>query len=180
VHERLQAKMGELREAGLFFSVSFTVTRSNFAVVTDRQFVEGAVAAGCRLFLFLEYTPVREGTDDWVITDAQREEMSGLVEGFRKRFSAVFIAVPWDEESQGGCLASGRGFVHVSAAGDLEPCPFAPYSDVNLKRTPLREALGSRFLAAMRDEHERFRETAGGCSLWKNREEVRALLGRGA
>jgi MoaA/NifB/PqqE/SkfB family radical SAM enzyme len=179
VHERLRAKMTELRAAGIFFSLSLTVTRSNFAVVTDPGFVDGAVAEGCRMFLFLEYTPMREGTDDWVITDRQRDEMKGLIDGFRKRFPAVFIAVPWDEESQGGCLASGRGFVHVSAAGDLEPCPFAPYSDVNLRQTPLREALGSRFLAAMRVDHERFRETAGGCSLWKNREEVRALLARG-
>jgi MoaA/NifB/PqqE/SkfB family radical SAM enzyme len=41
------------------------------------------------------------------------------------------FAVPWDEEEQGGCLASGQGFVHISAAGALEPCPFAPYSDTN-------------------------------------------------
>jgi MoaA/NifB/PqqE/SkfB family radical SAM enzyme len=180
VHERLRAKMEQLRAAGIFFSMSLTVTRSNFAVVTDRGFVDGAVEAGCKLFFFMEYTPVREGTEGWVITDAQRGEMKGLVDGFRKRFPAVFIAVPWDEESQGGCLASGRGFVHVSATGDLEPCPFAPYSDVNLKDTPLRQALGSRFLSAMRERHEQFRETEGGCSLWKNREDVRVLLARGA
>ncbi len=180
VHERLQAKMGELRSAGIFFSLSLTITRSNFAVVTDIGFLQSAVEAGCKLFLLLEYTPVRAGTEDWVITDAQREEMKALVEGFRRRFPAVFIAVPWDEEPQGGCLASGRGFVHVNATGDLEPCPFAPYSDVNVKSVPLRQALGSRFLAAMREDHERFRETEGGCSLWKNREQVRALLARGA
>jgi MoaA/NifB/PqqE/SkfB family radical SAM enzyme len=176
VHERLERKMAELKAAGVFFALSFTVTRSNFDTVTDPAFVRSAVEAGCKLFFLVEYTPIRAGTDEWVITDEQRQGMKGIVAGFRRRFPSVFIAVPWDEEEQGGCLASGRGFVHISAAGDLEPCPFAPYSDASLKKVPLREALRSPFLRAMRDNHDMFRETAGGCTLWKNREQVEALL----
>ena len=180
VHESLQAKMEQLRRAGIFFSLSFTVTRANFDTVTDTEFLENAVRAGCRLFFHLEYTPIRAGTDEWVITDGQRQSMKGLVASFRARFPAVFIAVPWDEEEQGGCLASGRGFVHISASGDLEPCPFAPYSDTNVLHVPLREALRSRFLRVMRESHGLFAETGGGCALWKNREAVRALLHLGA
>jgi MoaA/NifB/PqqE/SkfB family radical SAM enzyme len=178
VHERLREKMELLRRAGIFFSLSFTVTRSNFDTVTDTEFLENAVQAGCRLFFHVEYTPIRAGTDDWVITDGQRESMKRLVASFRARFPAVFIAVPWDEEEQGGCLASGRGFVHISASGDLEPCPFAPYSDANVLHVPLREALGSRFLRLMRQNHGAFAEMEGGCALWKNREAVEALLQR--
>lgn len=176
VHERLRRKMAELKRRGIFFSLSLTITRENFAVVTERLFVDNAVREGCRLFLFLEYTPIREGTDGWVITDEQRDRMKGLVADFRRRFNAVFIAVPWDEEEQGGCLAAGRGFVHISATGDLEPCPFAPYSDVSLRKAPFKEALRSRFLSVMRANHEMFEETATGCALWNNREKVRALL----
>ena len=178
VHARLQSKMEELKRAGIFFSLSFTVTRTNFEVVTDPRFLQDAVDAGCRFFLHLEYTPIREGTDQWVITDAQRSEMKKRVAAFRNRLPAVFIAVPWDEEEQGGCLASGRGFVHISATGDLEPCPFAPYSDTSLLRVPFRKALESRFLRAMRDNHALFAETDGGCALWRNREAVESLLNR--
>ena len=177
VHERLQRKMAELKEAGIFFALSLTVTRTNFDTVTDQRFVQAAVDAGCKLFLLLEYTPIRAGTDEWVITDSQRQEMKGIVTGFRRRFRSVFIAVPWDEEEQGGCLASGRGFVHISATGDLEPCPFAPYSDTSLKKMPLKEALKSPFLAAMRENHDLFKEPEGGCALRKNREQDQALLG---
>jgi MoaA/NifB/PqqE/SkfB family radical SAM enzyme len=177
VHERLEGKMVELKKAGIFFALSFTVTRSNFSTVTDQGFVSSAVDAGCKLFFFAEYTPVRAGTDEWVITDLQRKEMKGIVADFRTSFRSVFIAVPWDEEEQGGCLASGRGFVHISATGDLEPCPFAPYSDTSLKKVPLKEALRSPFLTAMRENHDMFKETEGGCALWKNREQVQALLG---
>jgi len=178
VHERLQKRMAQLKEAGIFFSLSLTVTRENFATVTDQVFLQGAVDAGCRLFFHMEYTPLREGTDEWVITDAQRAEMKELVAGFRRTFNAVFIAVPWDEEEQGGCLASGRGFVHISASGDLEPCPFAPWSDASVRTTPLREALQSPFLRTMRENHSLFAETEGGCALWRNRDTVEALLAR--
>jgi MoaA/NifB/PqqE/SkfB family radical SAM enzyme len=176
VHERLLEKMSALREAGIFFSLSFTVTRSTFDTVTDPVFLRDAVDKGCKLFFHLEYTPLRDGTDQWVITDEQRARMKDLIASFRRRFPAVFIAVPWDEEEQGGCLAAGRGFVHISATGDLEPCPFAPWSDTNVLEVPLREALGSRFLTSMRENHEMFAETSGGCALWKNREAVEALL----
>lgn len=178
VHERLQTRMSELRRAGVFFSLSFTVTRANFDAVADEGFVKRAIQKGCRLFFFLEYTPVRAGTDEWVITDDQRQRMKAIVESFRSRsdFPAVFVAVPWDEEQTGGCLAAGRGFVHISATGDLEPCPFVPYSDTSLKGLPLEEALSSQFLLNLRENHEEFAETEGGCSLWKNREKLAALL----
>ena len=178
VHERLRDRMEMLRRAGIFFSLSMTVTSANFSTVTDVPFVEAAIRAGCRLFFHVEYTPIRQGTDEWVITEEQRRSMKGLVAGFRQRFRAVFVAVPWDEEEQGGCLAAGRGFVHINARGDLEPCPFAPYSDTNVRQVPLRQALASDFLKVMRESHAMFAETEGGCALWKNREAVQALLER--
>ena len=45
---------------------------------------------------------------------------------FHNKYRALFVNVPGDEKDFGGCLSAGRGFVHVSAEGDLEPCPFAP------------------------------------------------------
>jgi MoaA/NifB/PqqE/SkfB family radical SAM enzyme len=179
VHERLRNTMRDLKKAGAFFAVSLTVTRANFDVVTHNDFVQETLDAGCRFFLFLEYTPIAPGTEMWVITDEQRAAMKALVAGLRQRFDAVFIAVPWDEEEQGGCLAAGRGFVHVSPTGSLEPCPFAPYSDVNLKNVPLKEALKSRFLAAMRENRDSFENPSGACALWSNRERVQALLDPG-
>ncbi len=176
IHERLRNTMRDLKKAGAFFAVSLTVTRANFDVVTHSDFVQETIDAGCRFFLFLEYTPIAPDTERWVITDEQRAAMKALVAGLRQRFDAVFIAVPWDEEEQGGCLAAGRGFVHISPTGNVEPCPFAPYSDVSLKNVPLKEALKSRFLAAMREKHGSFENPAGACALWSNRDQVQALL----
>lgn len=47
----------------------------------------------------------------------------------------VFLSFSGDEKYVGGCLAAGRGFFHINANGEVEPCPFSPYSDVNSKES---------------------------------------------
>jgi len=43
---------------------------------------------------------------------------------------------------------------------------------------PLKDALRSRLLRVMRENHDLFAETKGGCALWKNRDAVESLLPR--
>jgi MoaA/NifB/PqqE/SkfB family radical SAM enzyme len=176
VFEKVCGTMRRLRGKGIFYGISFTVTRDNFAGLTDPAFIAPLVGDGCRLFFFVEYIPVEEGTGDLVLTDVQKRELERITVGFRSKLRAEFIAFPGDEEQYGGCLAAGRGFIHVGPDGALEPCPFAPYSDVNLNRVSLTEALRSPFLAAIRENHGNLAESRGGCALWTNREWVRSLL----
>ena len=176
VFQLLHQTVQRLKQHEVFFGVSLTVTRSNFDTLTDSGFIDTITGWGGKLILFVEYTPVQENTDDWLITDQQRQELTKLMEVFRKKYSALFVNVPGDEKDFGGCLAAGRGFVHVSAEGDLEPCPFAPYSDVNLREKPLKEALQSPFLKAIRENDNHLQESHGSCALWTRREWVRSLL----
>jgi len=176
VFGRLQHVLEQFRRQGLFFGISVTVTKDNFDRVTDGAFVGRWFDTGCKLFFFIEYTPVAEGTARLILTDEQRSKLRTIEARLRPRFTGIFIVFPGDEEQYGGCLASGRGFVHVGPDGDLEPCPFAPYSDTNLKSVPLREALCSPFLETIRKNHDRLSETRGGCSLWNQREWVQSLL----
>jgi MoaA/NifB/PqqE/SkfB family radical SAM enzyme len=94
----------------------------------------------------------------------------------RRKFNALFVAFPGDEDEFGGCLAAGRGFIHVSPSGSLEPCPFAPYSDRNILDMSLKRALRSPLLEKIRQNHDKLQETAGGCALWTEREWVSSLL----
>ena len=176
VYGRLHNIIGKLKSKGIFFGTSLTLTMSTFTTLTDEGFVHDLADKGCKLFFFLEYTPIMEGTDGWSLTDGQRASVPGLMESFRAGFPSLFVAVPWDEEDVGGCLSAGRGFVHISASGDLEPCPFAPFSDTNLRDMSLRDALGSELLKTIRQNREQLHETAGGCALWERREWVRSLL----
>jgi MoaA/NifB/PqqE/SkfB family radical SAM enzyme len=176
MHKRLQNTMEEMRAKGIFFGCSLTITRSNFATITDHLFIESLIRAGTKLILLLEYVSVEPGTEDWILTDDQRSTLAHKTERFRAQFPAIFIEIPGDEEQYGGCLAAGRGFVHVSPDGDLEPCPVSPYSDTNVRELSLKEALQSRLLQAIRQRHETLSEMEGGCALWTEREWVRSLL----
>ena len=44
------------------------MTRQNFESLTDDAFVAEMVGKGCKLFFFVEYTPIAEGTEDWILT----------------------------------------------------------------------------------------------------------------
>ena len=176
VFQSLAGVLRRLQSRHIFFGTSITLTKSNFNTITDRQFVRDFHRSGCRLFFFVEYTPIDAATEAWEVTNDQRKIMAAKVASFRSQFPALFINLPDDKKDFGGCLSSGRGFVHINAQGDVEPCPFAPYSDTNLRESSLKDALQSRFLAAVRENSDQLEEGAGGCALWREREWLQSLL----
>jgi MoaA/NifB/PqqE/SkfB family radical SAM enzyme len=176
VYAGLEKIIGKIKKRNLFWAVSLTVTRMNFDTIFEDAFVENLVRQGCKLMFFAEYTPITGGTENWVISDEQRKKLLVKRDEFRKKYSALFIAVPGDEEEIGGCLSAGRGFIHINADGDVEPCPFAPYSDTNLRNSSLLDALKSDFLKAIRENHEELSETGGGCALWVKRKWVQSVF----
>lgn len=176
VYEVMQKMIAKLKNKKAFFGVSLTITRSNFNTIINKQFMQKLTCLGCKVFFLPEYTAIRGGTEDWVPTNEQRLRIPTIMKSFREQFPAIFIALPSDEAEFGGCLSAGRGFIHISADGNLEPCPFAPYSDTNLKDIPLKEGLQSELLKVIRQNHSQLKETEGGCSLWAKREWVQSLL----
>jgi len=168
--------MVQLRKKGIFFGLSLTLVRDNFSTITSEDFIHKFNRMGCKFFLFLEYTPVQEGTGEWVLTPDQRVQMRDMMQYYRSKYSSLFIAVPWDEDDVGGCLSAGRGFIHINATGDLEPCPFAPFSDINIRDYSLKDALQSKLCEKIRQKPELSREKGGGCVLWKERELVESLM----
>jgi len=176
IHDHLVRIINQLRRTSIFFGISFTVTRRNFDILTDEKFIKPLVKLGTKLFFFIDYIPVQPGTEDLELTPEISQQIPVIAERLRKYLPALFVSFPGDEEQFGGCLSSGRGFVHIAPDGSLEPCPFAPYSDTNLKEFSLKQALQSTFLKTIRDNHQMLRETKGGCALWDQREWVRSLL----
>ncbi|MFH0921401.1 MAG: radical SAM/SPASM domain-containing protein [Fibrobacterota bacterium] len=176
VHKRAIAAVERLQEAGLFFGLSLTLTHDNFDAVMEINAVSDWIRKGCGLFFFIEYVPAGEGTEGLALTPSQRARVLPLTDFFRKELPALFLSFPGDEADFGGCLAAGRGFVHVSADGRVEPCPFSPYSDSDLKQTSLRAALGSPFLKTLRENPSALSEAEGGCALFAKKEWVETLL----
>jgi MoaA/NifB/PqqE/SkfB family radical SAM enzyme len=176
VHATLADTIQKLKKNGLFFGSSLTVTRGTFDTLTDPPFIDTLIDRGCKFFLYVEYTPVQEGTEDMVLTPSQRERLTGLMNSYHAERKALFVTVPGAEEEVGGCLAAGRGFVHLTAEGDIEPCPFVPYSDTNVRDMSLAKALDSPLLRKLREHPEQLAVTGGGCCLWKKMQWVKALL----
>lgn len=176
VHDRAVTAMERMRERRIFFGTSLMITRRNFALVTSRMFVRDLVKRGSRLFFYVDYVPVQPGTEHLVPSESQRGAEGLTMDLLRREFRALFLAASCMEQRYGGCMAAGKAFVHVSAEGDLEPCPFSPVADTNLRRMPLREALLSPLLREIRESDTKLSESGGGCALWNDREWLQSLL----
>ncbi len=175
----LTGVMERLRAAHVFFCASVTVTRENLQYVTGKAFIDGLTVHGVKLVFYVEYVPVDEKTRCLALGDAEREALDGALDGLRLAYkNVIFISFPGDEKLTGGCLAAGRGFFHISPTGDAEPCPFSPYSDLNLKDHSLLEALDSPLFKELNKEEYLLQEHEGGCLLFEKREEVQGFLKR--
>ena len=87
---------------------SVTVTCMNLDRVTDDEFVRGMTEEGALVFAFVEYVPIQEGTEDLVLTHEQQKILHTRIGQLEKKFPALFIGFPGDEEQFGGCLAAGK------------------------------------------------------------------------
>jgi MoaA/NifB/PqqE/SkfB family radical SAM enzyme len=146
VHEKVLSAMKALDDRGALFGVSVTATSRNASTLLSPEFLRELGDLGVSALFVVEYVPAVPGTDELVLTDEQKARLASK-ELFRKLPYPVVI-LPGDEEDYGGCLAAGRGFVHLSPEGALEACPFAPFSDTSAADRSLKEALESPLLAA--------------------------------
>jgi MoaA/NifB/PqqE/SkfB family radical SAM enzyme len=167
--------MADLKAAGLPFGVSVTATKENLDAVLRDEFVSAYVEKGARLFIFVEYVPVAKGTEPLVLSAADKVRLQKFCDEQWRKHRAILFAFPGNEEEYGGCLAGGRGFVHINTGGEVEPCPFAPFSDVSVKDTGLADALSSRLLQTVRENRHLLKEGDGGCALWSNQELLKEI-----
>jgi MoaA/NifB/PqqE/SkfB family radical SAM enzyme len=73
-------------------------------------------------------------------------------------------------------MAAGRGFFHINSHGGAEPCPFSPYSDVNVRELGVKGALKSPLFMTLRDKGILDNDHVGGCVLYEQRDTVEKLL----
>ena len=177
VYDSLVRNMDELKRRGLIFGASVTVTTQNLREVSSDAFLKKLADRGCKAVIFVEFVPVTEESKELAPGDAEREYLRGEIERLRRdRPEMVYISFPGDEKSSGGCVAAGRGFFHINSHGGAEPCPFSPYSDVNVKNSSLREAMHSPLFTALRSGEILLDDHEGGCVLFEKRAQVEALL----
>ena len=176
VYENGLVLLERFKRERLYYGVSITTTRENYETISNERFISRLADLGCRIFFFINFIPVEEGSDHLAMTQDQVNALNRVMDKYRQKYPALFLAFPGSEIDLGGCLAAGKGFVHINAEGDVEPCPFSPYSDASLRNIPLIEALKSPLLQIIRNNDMRLDETNGLCALWQNREWVASLV----
>jgi MoaA/NifB/PqqE/SkfB family radical SAM enzyme len=176
-YEILMGVMEKLKEKGVLYGVSVTVTTENINMVTGKDFIEVLHKKGCRAVIFVEYVPVSEATKTLAPTAVERKLLDTELQKLREQYEGVvFLSFPGDEKYSGGCLAAGRGFFHINADGSAEPCPFSPYSDTNLKNCTLKEALNSPLFRKLKETGMLLGEHDGGCLLFEKESEVKSMI----
>jgi MoaA/NifB/PqqE/SkfB family radical SAM enzyme len=155
---RVMEAMELLRGAGLSFCGSFTQTSRNTEIITSDEYIDMLLAKGCFALWLFSYVPVGRNPDLGLMpTPEQRDLMRRRTVDFRAAKPMLIVDFWNDGPIISGCLAGGRKYIHVNANGDIEPCVFCHYAVDNIRRSTLRDALGSplfRKIRARQGEHE--------------------------
>lgn len=178
VARQLESVMAELRQRGMLFAVSITVTRENLHQVTQEAFLQSLDQVGCGIVFYVEYVPIRPETQSLALTEADSRWLNEQVSALKqRRRDRTILSFPGDEAKLGGCLAAGRGFFHINPAGGAEPCPFSPHSQLNVREASLETVLRSAFFRQVREIGAAETAHLGGCTLFLHEQEVSALSG---
>ncbi|HPO78076.1 MAG TPA: radical SAM protein, partial [Thermoclostridium caenicola] len=123
---------------------SLCYTRNNTEVIGSEEFIDFMIDKGVKFAWFFTYMPVgADAVPELMVTAEQREFMYRQIRKFRET-KPLFTMDFWnDGEYAQGCIAGGRRYLHINAAGDIEPCAFTHYADSNIYSKTLLEALQS-------------------------------------
>jgi len=152
--DKVVRAMDLLRERGVFFGVSVTVMRNNIYDLFNPEFIDFLVEKGATYMWSFHYIPIGRDPDvDLMITPEQRYWLLDRVRELRKT-KPIFIADFWnDGEYTKGCIAGGRQYFHINAAGDVEPCAFVHFAVDNIRGKSLKEVLGNPLFRAYQKRH---------------------------
>lgn len=129
-----------LRSAGVPFGFSITVRHGCVSSTTSDEFVSSCVREGASFLMYFPFIPVAVAQiDSFGLRPAEKEALFGRVADIvpRHRISAFFSHL---NLIHCGC-AGGARISYINAYGDVQPCPFTPFTTANVHDMPLRDAL---------------------------------------
>ena len=143
-YKKIEHAMKLLRERNLPFGISCCWTRANADTVATEENMDWMIGEGALFCWYFHFMPVGKGaTADLIPTPDQREHMYRFIREMREKKPLFTLDFQNDGEYVGGCIAGGRRYLHINAAGDVEPCVFIHYSNANIHNVSLLDALQS-------------------------------------
>lgn len=148
---KVEEAMALLKSKKLPFGISCCYTSKNVDMIGSEEYFDQMVEWGAKFCWFFTYMPIgKDAVPELMVSAEQRAFMYEQVRKFRET-KPIFTLDFWnDGEYSGGCLAGGRIYLHINANGDYEPCAFIHYSDSNIRKKTLLEALQSPLFKAYR------------------------------
>ena len=143
-YRKVLEAMKRLRERNVPFGYSTCYHALNTEAVGSDAYVDFLIEQGAKFAWYFTYMPVgNTATADLLASPEQRAYMYRQVRHIRAT-KPLFALDFWnDGEFVGGCIAGGRRYLHINANGDVEPCAFIHYSNLNIKNVSLLDALKS-------------------------------------
>lgn len=169
--------MERMRAYRLLFGYSTCYHRYNTESVGSDEFVDDMIARGCRFSWNFTYIPVgKDARIDLLASPDQRAYMYRRIREIRET-KPIFAMDFWnDGEHTKGCIAGGRRYLHINAAGDVEPCAFVHYANVNIHEVTLLEALRSPLFMAYRKNQPFNQNHLRPCPLLDNPETLASMV----
>ncbi|HHX74008.1 MAG TPA: radical SAM protein [Firmicutes bacterium] len=176
-YQKVIAAMERMRRHKLPFGYSTCYHRYNTESVASDAFVDDMIARGCRFAWNFTYMPVgKDARTDLLVTPEQRSYMYRRVREIRET-KPIFMLDFWnDGEYSCGCIAGGRRYLHINAAGDVEPCAFIHYSNVNIHDVSLLDALRSPLFMAYHHNQPFNENHLRPCPLLDNPEALASMV----
>ena len=160
VYQKILAAFANLREAGVPFGMSITVTRKNISTITSDEFYDFYFEKQKVKYQWqFHYMPIGRGYILDLMPTPQQRLLTRKRKRKMEREKEYFIGDFWnDGPSVGGCISAGRqggGYFNITGRGDCTPCGFQPYTadninDVYEKGGSLNTVLKSDFFRAVR------------------------------
>mgnify|MGYP000524138690 CR=1 FL=1 len=176
-YQKVVHSMNLLKSHRLPFGISTCYTSANYDDISSEAYFDMMVDAGALFVWFFHYMPVgNEAVPELLPTPEQRKTVYERIRKFRGTKPIFSMDFQNDAEYVGGCIAGGRNYLHINAAGDVEPCVFIHYSNVNIHDSSLLDALKSPLFMAYHDGQPFNENMLRPCPMLENPERLREMV----
>ena len=177
--DKAQKAMALLKEHKLPFGISTCYTSENYMDISSEAYMDMIIEAGALFVWFFHYMPVgNEAVTQLLPTPEQRKTVYERIRQMRQTKPIFSMDFQNDAEYVGGCIAGGRSYLHINAAGDVEPCVFIHYSNVNIHDCTLLQALKSPLFLAYHDGQPFHENMLRPCPMLENPECLQEMVNR--
>ena len=166
-----------LHERKLVYGISSCYTSQNYESITSDEYYQSLIDLGAYFIWYFHYMPVgNDAAPALLPSPKQREIVYHRVRKLRATKPLFAMDFQNDAEYVGGCIAGGRRYLHINAAGDVDPCVFIHYSNANIRECTLLEALQSPIFMAYHDNQPFNDNMLRPCPMLENPEFLRKMV----